>query len=314
MSTGSISLRQLRYFVATVDAGSLTQAANILRIAQPAVSQQIADLEAVIGASLLIRSSRGVRATDIGDFVYAQAQSMLRQVAQLPTMAQASERELAGEVSLGLISTLAARLSVPLIALCRSRHPKIRLRILEGTSVTIREMVNSLRVDLGVVFESESAPGVIRRPLFDQRLFAIEAGDGPETTITLHELATRELVLASAPNTIRKALAQAFSAHELTPCLLAETTSFSSLIAAAASGTGTTVLPLGDDLSGFGAPSVRRLAIDPPIWLTASTILSALSPIGAAAHAVHELIAELAAERVSNKIWLGARPVSPKTA
>jgi LysR family nitrogen assimilation transcriptional regulator len=55
-------LRQLRYFVAIVDCGSLSKAAEQLHIAQPALSQQMAGLETELKAQLLLRSSQGVKA------------------------------------------------------------------------------------------------------------------------------------------------------------------------------------------------------------------------------------------------------------
>ncbi len=61
-----MNLRRLKYFVKIVDIGSLTQAAEVLHIAQPALSQQVATLEGEMDQQLLIRTKRGVTPTEAG--------------------------------------------------------------------------------------------------------------------------------------------------------------------------------------------------------------------------------------------------------
>jgi DNA-binding transcriptional LysR family regulator len=68
-----MKLRQLRYFVTIVDAGSFSRAAHVAHLAQPALSQQIADLEEQLGVTLLQRSARGVNATAAGQRLYGEA-------------------------------------------------------------------------------------------------------------------------------------------------------------------------------------------------------------------------------------------------
>lgn len=72
--------RRLYSFIKIIDAGSITRAADILHIAQPALSQQLSALEAQFGQQLLIRSKRGVAPTEAGRALYLHAQLILRQV------------------------------------------------------------------------------------------------------------------------------------------------------------------------------------------------------------------------------------------
>jgi LysR family transcriptional regulator, nitrogen assimilation regulatory protein len=65
-----MNFRRLKYFVKIVDIGSLTQAAEVLHIAQPALSQQVATLEGELNQQLLIRTKRGVTPTDAGKILY----------------------------------------------------------------------------------------------------------------------------------------------------------------------------------------------------------------------------------------------------
>src|SRR5256885_9512020 len=102
--TGTIemNLRRLKYFVKIVDIGSLTQAADILHIAQPALSQQLATLEGEVHQQLLVRTKRGVTPTEAGKVLYRHAQLILRQCDQAQVDMQAAGRGLSGAVSVGL--------------------------------------------------------------------------------------------------------------------------------------------------------------------------------------------------------------------
>lgn len=77
-----MNLRRLKYFVKIVDIGSLTQAAEVLHIAQPALSQQVATLEGEMDQQLLIRTKRGVTPTEAGKILYTHARTILRQCEQ----------------------------------------------------------------------------------------------------------------------------------------------------------------------------------------------------------------------------------------
>ncbi|WP_222272565.1 LysR family transcriptional regulator, partial [Rhizobium leguminosarum] len=75
-----MDIRRLKSFIVIVDSGSITRAADLLHIAQPALSQQLAALEEHFGHKLLIRSQQGVSMTDAGHAVYRHAQIILRQM------------------------------------------------------------------------------------------------------------------------------------------------------------------------------------------------------------------------------------------
>jgi DNA-binding transcriptional LysR family regulator len=72
-----MNFKRLRYFAKVVDVGSLTQAADLLYVAQPALSQQIATLEAEVRQTLLVRTKRGVTPTEAGKTLYRHAQLIL---------------------------------------------------------------------------------------------------------------------------------------------------------------------------------------------------------------------------------------------
>ena len=119
-----MNLRRLQYFVKIVDIGSLTQAADILHVAQPALSQQLATLEGEVRQQLLLRTKRGVTPTEAGKVLYRHAQLILRQCEQAQVDMKAAGQGLSGAVAVGLApGTAAARLALPLLSTARARHP-----------------------------------------------------------------------------------------------------------------------------------------------------------------------------------------------
>ena len=136
-----MQLRHLRYFARIVEAGRFSRAATTVHIAQPALSQQIAELELDLGVPLLHRSARGVRTTPAGDILYREAVSILGRVCGLPELVRTTGPEIEGTVSVGASSTLAATLLGPFFEACRTAfsqgYPALlrgRWHIIEGAA------------------------------------------------------------------------------------------------------------------------------------------------------------------------------------
>src|SRR5882757_8634409 len=101
-----MELRHLRYFVAVAEALNFTKAAARLRLAQPALSRQVADLEDELGVDLFSRSSHGVKLTEEGKLFLTQAQSVLTQVADAVAKVRALSRGEFGELQVGYVPPL----------------------------------------------------------------------------------------------------------------------------------------------------------------------------------------------------------------
>ena len=108
-----MDFRHLRSFVRIVDLGSLSRAATSLHVAQPALSQQIAKLEAQVKGQLLNRSSKGVTVTPAGQELYRFAVSILRQVNDAKSAIQDTAAMPAGRVALAFPLSLTAALALP---------------------------------------------------------------------------------------------------------------------------------------------------------------------------------------------------------
>ena len=306
-----IQLRHLRYFVGIVDAGSLSRAATTLYVAQPALSQQMAELEQQLGVALLHRSARGVRPTPAGDVLYREAQAILRHVEKLPDIVRDSGGEVAGAVSLGMSSTVASFLAGPFIEACRSALPRVSLSLVTEDSVSLKSRIDAHSLDLAVVFEQEPPPGQPRMPLFRQRLFLVDRKKlpGHARSVPLQRVAALPLVLAGAPNALRQVLDRAFAAAGLQPRVVVEANLLSSLLAAVHSGAGATIVPLGDFSALLGRGTLAATPIEPPLHLTAYVVHDAGRAPTRAAEAVRALLASVITRLLRDKAPVGMEPV-----
>ena len=156
----------------------MTQAADVLHIAQPALSQQLVTLEAEMQQQLLIRTKRGVTPTEAGKVLYAHAQLILRQCDQALSDVTSSSQALTGSVSVGLApGTAASSLAVPLLKRVRELHPGITLYLNENYGVTLSELIMSGRMDMAVLYGGREIHGLNFIPLLREILYLVSADD-----------------------------------------------------------------------------------------------------------------------------------------
>ncbi|WP_262329852.1 LysR substrate-binding domain-containing protein [Bosea sp. BH3] len=307
-----MQLRHLRYFVKIVDAGSFSRAAAIVHVAQPALSQQISELEEELGVALLLRHPRGIAPTAAGETFYREAVAILRQIEQLPGIVRSTGSEPQGVVDLGMSSTLAATIGGPFIQSCRERLPKIMIKFHISDSETLKRSVAANALDLALVFEDELTAGYSRTPLYRQRLYFITGTphDDPAGSISSERLAEFPLVMPTAPNISRSVLERRFAAMGATPNIVSEGDQLSSIMSLVRQGLGGTVLPRGsafDDSADLGRP----LLIEPPLFLTASVLWSGDSALGTAAEAVKLALTAHIGARMGDGIEPGLEPIEP---
>ena len=292
-SRGAImQFRQLRYFVKIVEAGSFSRAASVVHMAQPALSQQVAELEERLGVMLLQRSARGVLPTAAGEILYKEASAILHQLDQLPGIARSDDGQPEGTVSLGVISSLAPRLTGDFLRECFAKFPKITIRVSDGDTQTLESKIAATSVTLALLYEDEFATPLTRIPLFRQRLYfhSREPIPGVSGVISLKRLAEFPLVLPAQTNGRRVMLERMFAEAKLTLNLALEADSLASEIWAVRNDVGCTVLPIGDT-SHFGPNAFAKpVLIEPPMAFTCSIVYSADLPLTRAGEAVRDLI------------------------
>jgi LysR family transcriptional regulator, nitrogen assimilation regulatory protein len=203
-----MDLRQLRFLVRTIESGSISQAARGLHITQPSLSQRLKDLEAELGVSLFDRTPTGVRPTDAGNMVADRSRAILRLVDNIAVETRALTQEPAGEVFIGLPTTMALHLTVPLVKAVRSQFPKVSLRVSEGMSGHIQEWVISGRLDLAILYTDEAIDGLKIEKITDEDLCLISRHDTAESTadVPFADIWKYPLVLPGPDHGLRRSI------------------------------------------------------------------------------------------------------------
>ncbi|PTX04423.1 LysR family transcriptional regulator [Achromobacter mucicolens] len=272
-----MELRQLRYFVRVVEAGSIGRAAMSIGMVTSALSQQISRLEGELSTRLLQRSASGVVPTDAGLAFFRQAQLALRHADDAVQAAQ--QARLAGHVSVGLPSTTAAVLGAPFLQAMNERYPHIRLHLVEALSGHLTDMLNGRLLDLAIVFHAESARRWSVMPLLDEPLFLFARPDMPGVpfgdTTRLEAIADLPLVLPSGRHGLRALVNNAFQQLGRTPRVVAEVDGLSLLMDVVRQGGAATIQP--SSATARIAPGQLQMARIDDAHLFRSNLLASLS-------------------------------------
>jgi LysR family nitrogen assimilation transcriptional regulator len=240
-----MDLRQLRYFVKVVECANMTRASEMLHVAQPAVSQQIRNLENEMGMLLLDRSSQGVTATAAGMTLHRHALQLLREADRTRELLRQDAETPHGKVSVGLPSSTSRVLAMPLARTVRERYPGIVLELMEMPSADLPGAIASGRIDVAIVSDAIEMRGIRTEYLLSEALHLIAwpEFDLPSEPISVIQLAEMPLVLPSAPNTIRTRVESTLRENGLACQVLFEASSTALLLAAVVAKLGVTILP-----------------------------------------------------------------------
>ncbi|AUT64474.1 nitrogen assimilation transcriptional regulator NAC [Paraburkholderia sp. SIMBA_049] len=295
-----MNLRRLKYFVKIVDIGSLTQAAEVLHIAQPALSQQLITLEDEFQQQLLVRTKRGVTATEAGATLYRHAQLILRQYEQAQADVKSAGQTLSGQVSVGLApGTGASALSLPLLRTVRARHPNILLYINENFGTTLSELIMNGRMDMAVLYGDKPVHGLSFQLLMNEELFLVAPRSMGivQEKIAVTDLRDVPLLLPRPYNYLRKYVDEGFASVQMMPNVVAEIESASTLSAAVSAGIGATILPESTArVVAAAGDIVQSRIVSPVIKIPLSVCLSDHLPLSEPAAAVKDILLELAGD------------------
>lgn len=155
-----MELRQLRYYVGVARELSFTRAAAKLRVAQPALSRQIRQLEEEIGTRLLERGARGVQLTRPGELFLAKAEALLEQSEQAVRQARAGGDAQQRPLDIGYVWGLFHTLVPRWMAQFRRQHPAVSVNLFDLSATQQAESLARGRLDLGFIgfaFEADAA-------------------------------------------------------------------------------------------------------------------------------------------------------------
>lgn len=182
-------LRALRSFLAVADALHFGRAAETLRIAQPALSQQIRRLERDLEVDLFVRTSRSVALTPAGLVLRDRARSLLAQATKDVDEVRRVGRGEQGRLDVGFVSSALPLGPVDRVQRFRERYPLVQVHLTEGWTARLLARVLRGDLDLAIVRDPETLDGVGLTPFHTERFVAAV----PAT----HELATRGSIRGS---------------------------------------------------------------------------------------------------------------------
>lgn len=307
-----MELRQLRYFVAIVDHGSLSRAARVLHIAQPALTQQIQQLEEELGAQLLHRSAQGVLATDAGKTFYEHAQAILKQVGDAKSAVAQVIHTPAGTVALGIPQSVSGAFALPLLSAVRAAYPQISLQLTEELSGNLVEQLRSGRINLAILFDDGQLSAFASTPLVEEELMYITRSDSrfamPGASITLAQALHMPLILPGLQHGVRPRIENVARAAGITIANVTDINSIAILKSALQADMGATILPVAPVLSEIERGLLVASPIgDARIARTVCLCTSRNIPLTNAAAAVERLVLEVTRELCGSARWLGAR-------
>lgn len=213
---GEFTLRQLEYFVAVLDHGSLTKAASESNISQAAASMAIAQLEKGLGLDLLIRTrAKRVEPTPAGVELGARARRILREAAELPDALRGSHEGMRGRVSIGCMIAISPRLIPELIRVFAAKWPDVELDFVEGNAEELQRAVEEGELDVAFIYSLQVIPGVEILAVAASRPQFMLAADHPlagRPSLGFADLADEDVVLFDVPPSAERVIAMFHSA------------------------------------------------------------------------------------------------------
>jgi LysR family nitrogen assimilation transcriptional regulator len=307
-----MELRQLRYFVAIVDHGSLSRAALVLHVAQPALTQQLRQLEQELGAQLLHRSAQGVTSTDAGRLFYQHAQAILKQVADARSAVAQSTGRPSGSVTLGLPHSISGALALPLLTAARARYPEITLQLTEEISGNLIEQLKSGRLNLAVLFDDGQLGQFAGTPLVEEDLMFIcrpgSAFAPRGQSVSLAQALASTLILPAQQQGVRPRIEQVARGAALVLDNVIEINSIAILRSALLADIGATLLPVAPLQADVAAGTLAAWPVHSPAITRSVTLCASRNiPLTNAAAAIGRLVRQVTEELCASAAWPGAQ-------
>ncbi|MFF2486159.1 LysR family transcriptional regulator [Microbacterium sp. NPDC058062] len=267
-----MELRQLRYFSAVVEEGSLTAAAAALHLSQPALSVAVGKLESEVGVSLLTRSPRGVEATSAGRYLLEVASRVLAETDEATRVLRRFGDGFAGTLTMAVVPALTWNRLPVLLRAHSAESPDVDIRLISPPPWTAIDMLQQRTADLAAILVAD-APRFAERHSASLRI--VDWGDIPLVaalppdrapagdTLPLSALDGSVLVLpqsAAALPSLPEIVLEGIRRHGVSPGSVRRVDTIQTCIPLVEAGLAWSILPDADraSLRGFDI-AVRRL-------------------------------------------------------
>jgi DNA-binding transcriptional LysR family regulator len=210
-----MNYRQVEVFKAIMDSGSITKAARVLRISQPAVSKALTLLENDLGLQLFVRTTKGISATHEARALYAEVERTYFGMQNLARFAGSLRDKKEGRIVVTVIPTLSVAWLPLMAARFALSHPGVTLSLYSGNSADAVRLVGTGEIDIGIGQIRSEEYDLARRKLFDlEGVIALPAGH-PLTAkkeLSPQDLAREQIISLGPEDEFRRKLVQAMDA------------------------------------------------------------------------------------------------------
>lgn len=266
----AVDVKQLKALVTVAEVGSVTRAAELLHLVQPAVTRQIRALEQELGVVLFERTRQGMRPTVTGATLVERARRALNELDRARAEIQPTPGVVTGIVTVGLLDSASSLLAEPLVSAIARDHPGIELRLLTAYSGHLQQWLDEEDLDLTLLYNLASTPSLNAQPLVREKLWVVAPPSGglrAERPVPFARAAARPLVLPTAGHGLRTLIDAAAARAEAELHVVVQTNSMHVQKQLVQAGHGWTILPgvgIAEDVAG-GSLSAAPLC-EPEVW------------------------------------------------
>jgi LysR family nitrogen assimilation transcriptional regulator len=309
-------LRTLTNFLRVAEAGSVKGAAELIHIAQPALSRQIALLEQELGTKLFFRHARGVTLTEAGETLRRHAERILAEMERARDALSESVNVPSGTLSLGLPTSMRYVLSSSVVSAYRKSYPQVELKVHEAIGHVIEDMLTSRKLDVAILIAGSAEIDAELTPLVSEDVYlAGPPGSGLDMRhpVALTDLSELPMILLSPHNRLRLKISEELARHRLAFRANLEVEGQPLVLDLIKQGVGYTVLPFCAIQAEMAAGKISGA----PIKGLAMTWTLGVNRLRAHVPAVREMIRmihQAVDSRIATGEWKVVRPAPPAKA
>jgi len=197
------TLRQLEYFIAAAETGSITQASERISISQPSISTAISQLENELDVQLFVRHhAQGLSLTPVGRIMLVEAKRLVEQAQSLYSVATEAREEVRGVLNVGCFTPLAPMILPELAISFKSGYPKADIHPHVDHQEALLNGLRRVMIDVAITYDLQLPPDVDFQPLVDLPVHALVGENHPiarHSAVTLQELAEYPFILLDLP-------------------------------------------------------------------------------------------------------------------
>ncbi|WP_297001714.1 MULTISPECIES: LysR substrate-binding domain-containing protein [unclassified Thalassospira] len=240
------SIKQLKYLVALSETGHFGRAAEACFITQPSLSAAISELENLLGAQLVERNKRQVLMTPLGQEVVSRARSILQEVDELTTMAQAASDPLSGPIHIGVIPTIGPYLLPDVMSSLKAGFPKLQPLLREDQTAKLIELLMAGKLDIALIALPIDENWLEEFELFEDRFVFACAPNNPLTHkkhLEIGDIKDEKLLLLEDGHCLRDQALEVCHKAGWSKSADFQANSLSTLVQMVGAGIGATLLP-----------------------------------------------------------------------